>query len=93
MCFLANIPQNREVKKLEHVKNVITSVIFRQCERFSKENIYKAVEEHIKFSSFGKYGKRRKEINLKKMVDNTLNILWTHGSISFFLRRKNMSCQ
>ena len=85
---MVNIPKNQNVKKRGDVQNVITSVILRQHDMFSKEDIYEGVEANIKFSCFGKYGKKRKEINVKEMVDDTLNILLCNRYIKYFSEEK-----
>lgn len=72
---MANIRRNEEVRHREDVQNLITSVILRQYTMFSKEDIYESVEENLKRSDFAKDGVRRQEIDVKTMVDDTLNTL------------------
>lgn len=72
---MANIRRNEELRHLGDVHNLITSVILRQDGMFSKEDIYESVENNLERSSYAKDGARRKEINVKSMVDDTINTL------------------
>ncbi|MGN1301886.1 MAG: hypothetical protein ACI4U9_05140 [Clostridia bacterium] len=70
-----DIRRHEEVRHRGDVQNLITSVILRQHTMFSKEDIYESVENNLERSDFGKDGARRKEIDVKMMVDDTLNTL------------------
>ena len=80
------IPKNRKVKSLADLQNVITSVILRQKGQFTKEDIYAGIDADIKFSCYGKYGKKRKEIDLKKMIKETWDALSCEDCIRLDLK-------
>ena len=81
---MANIRKNRDVKKHGDVQNVITSAILRTQGMFSKEDIYQQVENAVKFSCYGKYGKKRNQIDIQKMIDDTIETLWIIDCIKYF---------
>lgn len=78
-----NIRRNRDLKTKGDLQNAITSVILRQTGWFSKQDIYEKVEEAIKFSIYGKYGKGRKTINLEERIEETMNILSINDCIRY----------
>lgn len=80
------IPKHRKIKSLKDLQNVITSNILRQKDQFLKEDIYAEVDDDIKFSCYGKYGSKRKEINLKKMIDETWETLSREDCIRYNLK-------
>ena len=63
---MVNIRKNRDVKKHGDVQNVIASAILRTQGMFSKEDIYQQVENDVKFSCYGKYGKKETKSTYKK---------------------------
>lgn len=83
-----NIRRNRQVKHKGDLQNVITSAILRQTDWFSKRDIYEKVEADIKFSTYGKYGKGRKSINLKEKIDETIDTLFIIDSVKYDSSRK-----
>ena len=70
------IRRNEDVKHRSDVQNLIVSVILRQTTIFSAEDIYESVENNLERSVFAKDGARRQEIDVKSMIDVTLNKLW-----------------
>ena len=80
---MANIRINEDLRHLGDVHNLITSVILRQHQMFSKEDIYKSVEEKLERSDFAKDGARRTQINVKSMVDDKINTLSIIGCITY----------
>ncbi len=81
---MSEIPMNRKVRTKRDLQNVITGVILRWDNTgFTKEDVCEKVAECIKFSAYGKYGKARKSVNIKDMIENTLNILSTYGAIRY----------
>lgn len=79
------IPKNRKIRSFADLQNVVTSVILRQKGKFTREDIYAGIEANIKFSCYGKYGKKRKEINLEKMIEETWEALSCEGCIKLDL--------
>lgn len=78
---MINIPMNRQVKNNADLQNVITSAILRQTGDFTREDIYTKVEDNIKFSAFGKYGRCRRSVDIRQMIDKTIDILSTYSCI------------
>lgn len=76
-----NVPKNREVKNLADVKNVVLSAVLRQKDEFSKRDILEVVEANVKHSAYGKYGRKRAEISLEKVIDEVLDVLWSTDKI------------
>lgn len=77
---MTGIRVNR-VKSISDVQNVVISTILRQRDFFSTKEVIQGVEERLKFSSFGKYGSRRKEIDVKQKVEEAINLLFLNGDL------------
>ena len=80
---MANIRRNEEVKHRGDVQNLITSIILRQSTAFSEEDIYACVETNLERSDFAKNGMRRDEIDVKAMIDDTLNTLFVIDCLTY----------
>lgn len=85
---MANIRRNEEVRHRGDVQNLITSAILRQSDMFSKQDIYERVEQGLEKSGFAKDGVRRNEIDVKTMVDDTLNTLSIIGCVRYVSKQK-----
>ena len=73
--------KKKQVQTLADVQNIVTSVIFSQTSSFTKEDICRIVELNLKYSPFGKHGKKRKEIDVDQKVSETLNVLWINQCV------------
>ena len=69
------IRRNKDVKHRIDVQKLIVRFILRQTTRFSAEEIYESVEFNLQGSVFAKDGVRRQEIDVRAMIDVTLNKL------------------
>lgn len=85
---MANIRKNENVRHLGDVHNLITSAILRQNDMFSREAIYERVEKDLQRSAFGEDGVKRQEIDVKTMVDDTLNVLSINGCVRYHSQEK-----
>ncbi len=81
---MSEIPRNRKVRTKKDLQNVITGVILRwDCTSFTIEDVCDKLEEYIKFSTYGKNGKGRKSVNIKAIIEDTLNLLSTYSVIRY----------
>ncbi len=59
-----------------HVMNLIVSIILRQTQTFTKDEIYDSVEEKLKGTPFAKDGERRNEIDVKAYIGEVIETLY-----------------
>ncbi len=77
------IPKNRQVKNSQDVVCVITYAIHVQEKSFTTDDIVQTVEELLKFSVYGKWGKHRKELDLKKRVKETIRLYYDNDWVEY----------
>ena len=72
-----NIKYGIDVKTNSDLQNLVTSVILRQTDSFTEETIFSEVLKKLDGSVFAN------SPDVKKRCDNTLNTLFSIGSIKF----------
>ena len=80
---MANIPRNEEVKHRGDVQNLVTGIILCQSTAFSEEDICACVEANLERSDFAQNGMRQDEIDVKAIVNDTLNTLFVIGCLTY----------
>lgn len=85
---MANIREYEKVRSLGDVQNLITSVILHQSDPFSARYICDTVERKLLRSDFAKDGQRRSEVDITKMVDETLNIMLFNLCVGYNTEQK-----
>lgn len=75
--------RKKQVERIAFVQNSIMVTILEQPTYFSVEDIGKKVEERIAFSYYGKYGRKRRQINLEKLIQMSIYTLRQHKLVEY----------
>lgn len=75
--------RKKQVERIAFVQNTIMVTILEQPAYFSVEDIGKKVEEHIAFSYYGKYGRKRRQINIEKLIRMSIYTLQQHKLVEY----------
>ena len=78
----------KQVERIAFVQNSIMVAILTQHSYFSNEDIRKKVEERIAFSYYGKYGKKRNQIDIGKLIQMSIYTLRQQNLVKYSFERK-----
>ena len=75
--------RKKQVERIAFVQNSIMVTILEQQTYFSEEDIRKKVEERIYFSYYGRYNRKRRQINIEKLIRMSLYTLRQHKLVEY----------
>lgn len=77
------LQRGNDLNNLRRLQNVITGIVLSQKGAFSNEDIYVQVDKWCEGSPYAVDGAKRGEVDIKAMVDETLNTLWGVNCLCF----------
>lgn len=80
---MSNLPKGEVLNNRSQLQNVVTGIILRQTDFFSKEEILIQVNNWCDGSDYSISGAKRGEVDVEKMIEETLNTLWSILAVKY----------
>ena len=80
---MSNLPKGDKLNELYQLKNVVIGIILRQYEPFTKGEILTQVDKWCEGSVYATDGLKRKEVDISKIIDETISILFSYTYIGW----------